>query len=70
MKALLSITLCYFLTCELAWAQGGSSAQIHGVVQDPSGAAVPGAEIKATQTAIGAVRTVTSEPDGTRLDEI
>ncbi|PWT97409.1 MAG: TonB-dependent receptor, partial [Terriglobia bacterium] len=45
-----------------AWAQ--STAQIHGTVQDPSGAAVPGAEIKATQTDTGVTRSIVSEADG------
>ena len=40
-----------------AWAQ--ATAQIAGVVKDASGAVLPGVEIKATQTATGAVRTAT-----------
>jgi hypothetical protein len=64
MTALLSIILACLLTCVLGWAQGGSTAQVHGVVKDASGAAVPGAEVKMTQTATGAARTVASEPDG------
>src|SRR5262249_27547682 len=46
------------------WAQGQNTAQIQGSVQDATGAAVPGAEVKATQTATGAVRVVTSGEDG------
>jgi hypothetical protein len=34
------------------------------VVRDSSGLAVPGAEVKATQTATGAVRTVITGSDG------
>src|SRR5712691_2051552 len=45
------------------WAQG-STAQINGTVSDSSGLAVPGADVKVTQTATGAVRTATSGPDG------
>src|SRR5579864_9183408 len=45
-------------------AQAVSTSQITGTVQDSSGSAVPGAEVKATQTATGAARTVTSGPDG------
>ena len=45
-----------------AWGQ--ATAQIQGSVQDPSGSAVPGADIKATQTATGAVRTATTGADG------
>ncbi len=47
-----------------AWAQAISTAQINGSVQDASGAAVPGAEIKLTQTETALVRTVTSGTDG------
>jgi hypothetical protein len=46
----------------VGWAQ--STSEIHGTVHDPSGAAVPGAEVRASQTETGAVRTVTSNPDG------
>src|ERR1700687_1993829 len=62
MKTLLSITLLAFLTSALAWGQ--ATAQIHGTVQDSTGAAVPGATVKATQTDTGISRTVTSEADG------
>src|SRR6266478_4863608 len=64
MRTLMGVTAVGVLICAVVWAQGGSTAQIHGVVQDASGAAVPGAEVKATQTATGAVRTVMNEPDG------
>jgi hypothetical protein len=46
-----------------AWAQG-TTAQINGTVRDSSGLGVPGAEVKATQTATGATRTVNSGGDG------
>src|SRR5207249_11772896 len=45
------------------WAQGTS--QIQGVVQDATRAAIGGAEVKATQTDTGAIRTVASSEDGT-----
>ena len=41
-----------------------ATAQISGTVQDASGSAVAGAEVKATQTGTGAIRTVTSGADG------
>ena len=50
------------LSCAL-WAQ--STAQIQGSIQDASGSAVPGANVKATQTETGAVRATTSGSDGT-----
>src|SRR5215472_5816443 len=51
------------LLAALAWGQAPTS-QISGVVRDSSGLAVPGAEIKATQTATGLVRSITSGQDG------
>jgi len=53
--------LCYFTT--ITWAQG-TTAQINGTVSDSTGLPVPGADVKVTQTATGAVRTATSGPDG------
>ena len=60
-RFILCLLLCAVGT-GLAWAQ--ATAQIHGLVQDMTGAAVPGATVKATQTEIGISRTVTSEADG------
>ena len=53
----------FLLGSALAWSQGGT-AQINGTVQDASGLAVPGAEIKVTQTATGVVRSAVSGADG------
>ena len=56
-------TACVFLLMLSAcWAQGTS--QIQGIVTDATGAAVPGAEVKATQTGTSAVRTATTGADG------
>jgi hypothetical protein len=52
------------ITCVLLWGQAASTAQVNGVVRDSSGLAVPGAAVKATQTATGAVRNATSGSDG------
>lgn len=41
-----------------------AQSAIEGVVLDPSGAAVPGATIKATLEATGAVRTIDTAADG------
>ncbi len=49
------------VACAFARAQ---TSQINGVVKDPSGLGVPGAAIKATQTATGAIRATTSGSDG------
>ena len=46
------------------FAQAVSNAQIHGVITDSSDAVVPGAQIKATQTQTGQVRTTVSTTDG------
>ena len=45
--------------------RGQSTSQIQGIVLDPASAAVPNAEIRATQTDTGLVRTATSSTDGT-----
>ena len=54
----------YFAFAVLASAQAVSTAQIQGTVRDASGLAVPGAEIRATQTETAASRTTTSAADG------
>jgi len=43
------------------WAQ---TSQVNGVIKDSTGAVMPAASIKATQTATGVVRTATSGADG------
>lgn len=58
------ITLLSVLGSAHLSAQSQAASQIQGSVADASGAAVPGAEIKATQTETGAVRTVVSEDNG------
>ena len=52
------------LMCGLVWGQAASTAQMNGIVRDASGLAVPNAEVKATQTATGAVRAALSGSDG------
>jgi hypothetical protein len=61
-SAVFALLLCMLLACAGLWGQ--STAQIQGLVQDASGSAVPGAEVKAIQTDTGAVRTATSGADG------
>lgn len=62
MKTIRLFTITFWLTLVSAWAQ---TSQINGLIEDASGAAIPGAAIKATQTATGVVRTTTSSTDGT-----
>src|SRR5579862_1353633 len=56
--------LCFFLLAAAVSAQTISTSQIRGTVQDPSGAAVGGAEVKLIAVDTGAVRTVTTGTDG------
>ena len=62
-KRLLAGIFISALSCSSIWGQA-STGQITGTVRDASGLAVPGAGIKATQTANGATRTVTSGAQG------
>jgi carboxypeptidase family protein/TonB-dependent receptor-like protein len=58
--------LCVFvLFSAVLSAQTISTSQIRGTVSDPSGGAVAGASITLTHVATGAVRTTTSNSDGT-----
>src|ERR1035438_9945124 len=62
----LILGICTFVClASVLWGQGTS--QIQGVVLDSTGAAVPGATVKATQTGTGAVRNTTSGADGAYL---
>src|SRR5450631_1432896 len=54
--------MCALMIPAVVWGQ--ATAQLHGVVQDMTGAAVPGAAVKATQTDTGIERTTTSGTDG------
>src|SRR5262249_17318945 len=61
------ICLVAVLIALCAWiapAHQTATSQISGVVQDPSGASIPGAEVRVTQTDTGFTRTATSGPDG------
>jgi hypothetical protein len=56
--------LTFALLHGLALGQAVNNAQIHGVVLDPSGAAVPGAQVAAASTSTGATENTVSGPDG------
>jgi hypothetical protein len=64
MKRVLGIVICAFVTCGSAWAQTVAVAQISGTVKDPSGAVLPGVEIKVTQTETGVSRTTITAETG------
>jgi len=57
MSIITRIVLGLLFTSAAVLAQ---TSQINGVIKDSSGLSIPGAEIKATQTANGAVRNTTS----------
>jgi hypothetical protein len=59
----LILRICTFV-CLAGAAWGQATSQIQGTVQDQTGAAVPGADVKATQTDTGQVRTVMTGADG------
>src|SRR5712664_4795517 len=59
--ALIGIFICV-LGSAAAWAQ--ATAQISGTVRDPSGAVLPGVEVKATQTDTGVARTTVTNEAG------
>ena len=56
MRTFVSLWMLLAGACTPMWAQ--ASAQIGGTISDATGAAVPGADIKVTQTATGAHRIV------------
>jgi hypothetical protein len=58
------IVLSTFLTCATLNAQTTAVSQISGAIRDPSGLAVAGAEIRATQTTTGFYREAVSGQDG------
>ncbi|MGA2715120.1 MAG: carboxypeptidase regulatory-like domain-containing protein [Bryobacteraceae bacterium] len=61
----MKIVVLFVLSTAAVWAQAITTSDITGVVHDPTGLAVPGADVRATQTDTGLVRSVTSAADGT-----
>ena len=56
--------LCFvILTAQIGFGQS-SNATLTGVVSDPAGAVVPGAEVKLTNTATGTVTSLSTATDG------
>src|SRR5580704_6927275 len=67
MKTTIVLAVCILLSAlggVSLWAQSQNTSQIQGTVLDASGAAVPGARVKASQMDTGAVRTTTTGADG------
>lgn len=62
LKTFITLALSLALASVEVFAQ--ATAQIHGTVQDMSGAALPGATVKATQAETGLARNTTSDADG------
>ena len=62
MNKVVNVAIGLLFACAMVWAQG--TAQINGTVKDATGLAVPGAEIKVTQSETSAVRITTSAADG------
>lgn len=61
------LTLIVFVASATTFfvGQAVSSAQIHGLITDPSGAAIVGANVTATQIETGLVRTTVTSSEGT-----
>jgi hypothetical protein len=64
MKSRVLISVGLVLAAAGLYGQAISTSQINGTVRDASGLAVPGAEVRATQTDTGQTRTVISSADG------
>src|SRR5579871_6761049 len=64
MKSAARSVLFFLFVCAAAWAQAVITSNVTGTVTDSSGLAVPGAEVKVTQSETGFIRTVTSGADG------
>ena len=68
MKRVLATAIVLLLVSSLACAAGSpqaqGTAQINGIVKDPSGAVLPGVEVTATQTATGISRQAVSDERG------
>ena len=62
MKSLAMVTLLCSMSAAVVWGQ--ATAQIHGTILDTTGAGVPGAAVKVTQTDTGLNRTATTGADG------
>jgi len=60
----IALFIFLMICCAGLWAQSAATSQVSGTVLDPTGASVPDAQVKLTQTDTSLVRTATSGPDG------
>src|SRR6516225_3654756 len=60
----LRVVFCFIIAVTCLMAQGGESTEILGVVEDSTGAVVPGVEITATHVATGQSRKATTGDSG------
>ena len=58
------MVVAFLLTVGLSVASAQNVGSLQGIVTDPAGAAVSGANVKLTDAASAAVRTVTSDGTG------
>ncbi len=65
MRTIAATLLVCALSLGVTWAQSQATSQIQGTVLDASGAPVPGAQVKVTQTDTGISRAVSTGTDGT-----
>jgi hypothetical protein len=63
-RIILRFTAICLFACAAAWSQAVSTSQIKGTVQDSTGLAVPGAEVKVTQKETNLIRVATTDTDG------
>jgi hypothetical protein len=61
---MLLLAMLLLFPATLLHGQAVSTAQVYGVVRDPSGAPIPDAEVKAIQTATGTTRVVKTDGQG------
>jgi hypothetical protein len=64
MKLRLTVSVAFFFACSTLFAQSAATSQISGAVQDSSGLAIPGAQVKIIETDTGLTRTVDTGADG------
>jgi hypothetical protein len=62
--AAIRFTFCFFAAAACILPQGGESTEILGIVEDSSGAVIPGVEIKAKHVRTGQERKATTGESG------